>query len=241
MGFKPPEEKKAGAPEWMVTYTDLMSLLMVFFILLLTFSTPRMEKLFELQGSISGSFGIVMGHPDDRESEVEPSHLLLGRDLRNPYAPATPPRFLPMEQRDPNVDLSRLKDQTGEAIAFETIAEGHRIIIGDAIRYRPGDRHMDGASFARLAKVAAALAHYDRRLVVVGHVGAAELDAVRLRGAEPLDLALARAVAVAERLVEHHGLAAARIGVAGYGPTPGDTGVGRVELILADRGLFESP
>ena len=123
MGFKPPEEKKAGAPEWMVTYTDLMSLLMVFFILLLTFSTPRMEKLFELQGSISGSFGIVMGHPDDRESEVEPSHLLLGRDLRNPYAPATPPRFLPMEQRDPNVDLSRLKDQTGEAIAFETIAE----------------------------------------------------------------------------------------------------------------------
>lgn len=241
MGFKPAEERKAGAPEWMVTYTDLMSLLMVFFILLLTFSTPRAEKLFELQGSLGGSFGFVSGEPDDRESEVEPNLMFLGRDLRNPYAPATPPRFLPIEHRDPNRDLVRLRDQTGEAIAFEAIAEGHSITIGGAVQYGPGERYMDGASFTRLAKVAVALAHFDRRLMIVGHVGVAELDAVHLRGAEPMDLALARAVAVAERLVEHYGLNAARIGVAGYGPTPGDAGLGRVELILADRTLFEGP
>jgi len=54
------EEPAAGAPMWMVTYGDLMSLLLTFFVLLLSFAT--MDKPRELQEaviSIRGAFGVL--------------------------------------------------------------------------------------------------------------------------------------------------------------------------------------
>ena len=34
------DEAPPGAPEWIVTFSDMISLLVTFFILLMTFSTP---------------------------------------------------------------------------------------------------------------------------------------------------------------------------------------------------------
>lgn len=53
-------ECEAGAPAWVVTFGDLMSLLMTFFVLLLSFST--MEKPKELEEAviaIRGAFGVM--------------------------------------------------------------------------------------------------------------------------------------------------------------------------------------
>jgi hypothetical protein len=43
MGFsrkQPPPEEEPGAPEWMLTFSDCMTLLLTFFVLLITFSAP---------------------------------------------------------------------------------------------------------------------------------------------------------------------------------------------------------
>lgn len=49
-----------GAPLWMVTYGDLMSLLMTFFVLLLSFSTITEEELFrEAMRSFRGAVGFL--------------------------------------------------------------------------------------------------------------------------------------------------------------------------------------
>jgi chemotaxis protein MotB len=47
-----------GAPEWMVTFGDMMSLLLTFFILLLSFSTMEAVKFRDMAGSIKKAFGI---------------------------------------------------------------------------------------------------------------------------------------------------------------------------------------
>ena len=51
-----------GAPDWMVTYGDLMTLLLCFFVLLFSFS--EMDKLqFEsMKDSFTGAFGVMDGH-----------------------------------------------------------------------------------------------------------------------------------------------------------------------------------
>jgi chemotaxis protein MotB len=51
---KPP----AGAPAWMVTFADLMSLLVCFFVLILSFSIPAMEIIQRVAGSLKDSFGV---------------------------------------------------------------------------------------------------------------------------------------------------------------------------------------
>ena len=53
-------ECEAGAPLWMVTYGDLMTLLMTFFVLLLSFSTITEEELFrEAMRSFRGAVGFL--------------------------------------------------------------------------------------------------------------------------------------------------------------------------------------
>ncbi|MGI9491724.1 MAG: flagellar motor protein MotB, partial [Geminicoccaceae bacterium] len=39
------DEAPAGAPMWMVTFADLMSLLVCFFVLLISFSVPDTKKI----------------------------------------------------------------------------------------------------------------------------------------------------------------------------------------------------
>ena len=52
------EEKKSGAPAWMATFADLMSLLMCFFVLLLSFSELDALKYKQLAGSMKNAFGV---------------------------------------------------------------------------------------------------------------------------------------------------------------------------------------
>ena len=52
------EEAPAGAPAWMATFADLMSLLMCFFVLLLSFSEMDVLKYKQIAGSMKNAFGV---------------------------------------------------------------------------------------------------------------------------------------------------------------------------------------
>jgi chemotaxis protein MotB len=51
------EHKKAGAPLWMCTFADLMSLLLTFFLLLLSMSSTELAKFRAMAGSLRDAFG----------------------------------------------------------------------------------------------------------------------------------------------------------------------------------------
>ena len=56
---EPPGEK--GAPAWIVTYADVMTLLLTFFILLVAMSTMQEEKVKVALGSLKGALGVLEG------------------------------------------------------------------------------------------------------------------------------------------------------------------------------------
>ena len=60
---------KKGAPLWMATFADMATLLMAFFVLILSFSEMRVVKLEQVAGSIAHAFGIqkVLNKPDPPE------------------------------------------------------------------------------------------------------------------------------------------------------------------------------
>lgn len=61
-GEDEPEEEcppcKAGAPGWMATFADMATLLMAFFVLILSFSDTELPKFEQINGSIKAAFGI---------------------------------------------------------------------------------------------------------------------------------------------------------------------------------------
>lgn len=59
----PPKAEASGSPAWMATFADLMSLLMCFFVLLLSFSEMDAAKFKELAGSLSKAFGVQRDVP----------------------------------------------------------------------------------------------------------------------------------------------------------------------------------
>ena len=59
----PEEEDKPGIPAWVVTFADLMSLLMCFFVLLLSFSEIDAMKFKQIAGELSKAFGVQRDVP----------------------------------------------------------------------------------------------------------------------------------------------------------------------------------
>ena len=54
----PPCKCPAGIPAWVLTFADLMSLLMCFFVLLLSFSEMDVQKFKQIAGSVKNAFGV---------------------------------------------------------------------------------------------------------------------------------------------------------------------------------------
>ena len=61
MAKRKPEEPPKGSPAWMATFSDLMNLLLCFFVLLLSMSSVDSSKYEELVVSLSNSFSIFDG------------------------------------------------------------------------------------------------------------------------------------------------------------------------------------
>ena len=54
----PAKQEESGAPAWVMTFADLMSLLMCFFVLLLSFSEMDLNKYKQVAGSMKNAFGV---------------------------------------------------------------------------------------------------------------------------------------------------------------------------------------
>jgi chemotaxis protein MotB len=52
------DDSPTGSPAWMATFADLMSLLMCFFVLLLSFAEMDVQKFKQIAGSLSFAFGV---------------------------------------------------------------------------------------------------------------------------------------------------------------------------------------
>src|SRR6056300_340608 len=49
---------KGGAPAWMATFADMATLLMAFFVLILSFAEMNVPKFKQINGSLKNSFGV---------------------------------------------------------------------------------------------------------------------------------------------------------------------------------------
>lgn len=67
---RPNEEETGGAPEWMVTFCDCMTLLLTFFVLLLSFATFHKETLPQLGHSFAQALPAIGLTPSERKESV---------------------------------------------------------------------------------------------------------------------------------------------------------------------------
>lgn len=134
MGRKKAEP--AGAPAWMVTFADLMSLLVCFFVLILSFSKPNIEVVQRVSGTLKESFGVQRDNDSlDAVKEIDPLPFAIAPEkfmLLNSNATAVP-RYKPedgdqfgqLEGTDApeGVDVGDSENEIGEG-ASDELTEG---------------------------------------------------------------------------------------------------------------------
>ena len=58
------EDCPEGLPAWLATFGDLMSLLLTFFVLLLSFSSMNIKSFQHAMGALQGALGVLSGQPE---------------------------------------------------------------------------------------------------------------------------------------------------------------------------------
>lgn len=96
------KEEGSGAPAWVMTFADLMSLLMCFFVLLLSFSELDRKKYKQVAGSMKAAFGVQRDVP----TQESPKGVTI---IAQEFAPGKPQptlqRILRQETTDDTQDF----------------------------------------------------------------------------------------------------------------------------------------
>jgi chemotaxis protein MotB len=242
------EPAAGGTPAWVVTFADLMSLLMCFFVLLLSFSEMDAQKFKEIAGELSKAFGV--------QREVPADDPPMGSSIifSNPTA-GTGQNGSAMEALD-STSAEQLTAATAEALrealSIELkdggmqLDEGQRQIVlrvEENGSFPSGSADVTPAFEGLLSRMADVLSRVPGDLTIEGHTDDVPIRTARFQS--NWDLSAARAAAVANALLRHAEIAPARLRVEGHaetdprGPNADDVSRARnrrVEIIVDQSG-----
>lgn len=222
----------ASAPEWMATFADLMSLMMCFFVLLLSFSEMDVIKYKQVAGSLKAAFGVQR----DIDAQQDP----LGTSIiMQEFSPAQPQPTVVNEVRQQTTDDSKrhleildpavedaqdkaedLKQELKKEIAeglleINTIDDQVIIRIREKGSFPSASARIDPPFKAELMKIADALNQVEGRILIAGHTDDVPIETLEF----PSNwvLSAARAASVAHTMTQKGGIAPERVEIRAYG------------------------
>jgi chemotaxis protein MotB len=197
-----------GAPAWMVTFSDLVTLLLTFFVLLLSMANMEEVKFAEASASIRSAFGA--------HSLPAPSEFSI------PIIPSPPiSKFSPIQNEMAAKVYKRIQSQLkSDAIPedIELIKKGDDTIIlrvNESILFQKGTATVSPTAYPILRKLADIIRPLPMRLRIEGHT---DNTPVSKRKISNWNLSVDRAVAVMRFFKKSDLLPLDRMSAIGYGP-----------------------
>ena len=235
--FDDTELPEKGAPLWMVTFGDLMSLLLCFFVLLLSFSEIDAQKYKELAGSMSKAFGVQKKR---QVFKMPMGQRIIAREHEKAYIAKREKEEFGKEVKKAILEakLGNLKD----LIQVEITDDEAIIRMMGETTFDSGKADIRPQMLPLLKKIAAALQTTKGQIIINGHTDNVPISSGRF--ASNLALSAARATKVGQALLSSGSIDPRRLSIAGFGEynpvESNDTARGReknrrVEIVL--RGM----
>jgi len=206
-------KKKKQEPEvlpdpeaWMTTFADLVSLMLTFFILLVSMSTLDRTGLSDISNSFQKAVS-VLNSGDKTEIQIIPP-IELQRMIK--------PRELMLAMRQ---NSHQVLQHTTLEHKINALVLKNRLILRmkDAVLFAPGQAELNIKHKKALKRLARMLASSPGNIRVEGHSDTSKLPADS-PFPDPWTLSLARAASVLH-VLEHEGVNPYRLSLAGYGPS----------------------
>lgn len=156
MAEDPPKPKKcpAGAPLWMCTFADMMSLLLCFFIILLSFSNMDEPSFVKLSGTMKDAFGA------QKKEQVSESS---GDMMLSPSFESVP--FNPRDELEEIIDQFPLPGM----VEFAETSEGLLVRVKEKLGFDSGRAEIKPQFITLLDQIGKVIATSEAEVVVNGH------------------------------------------------------------------------
>ena len=184
MGKKKRDDEKAGVPAWMTTYGDMMSLLLVFFILLVSVSNMEIEKLRQAAQSIRGAFGILPYQEQVRPTPIQPPTTQVRGETAHGRRSRAVARLQQVVRENDLQNVIRVRENE----------QGVHITIGDPALFDTGKADVKPSVLPVLSQIAQMVRSGNENIRVEGHT-----DNVPIHNSEYAsnwELSIARALSV---------------------------------------------
>jgi len=225
--FGEDDEKPTGAPAWMATFADLMSLLMCFFVLLLSFSEMDAQKYKLVAGSMKNAFGI------QREVLADENPAGTAEVIENMHQQTSATDPIELERAEMIEDIEELVLETAEDIkrleeslreeidgGFIELESGFRSItirIKEKGSFDSGSANLQEEFIPVMVKLQQILGTIEGKITVEGHTD--NIDISTPRFASNWALSSARALSVGHELLRDDLLEHERFVISGYSDT----------------------
>ncbi|MGE4299530.1 MAG: flagellar motor protein MotB [Desulfovibrionaceae bacterium] len=158
MARKKKPEEGSGDPPWLITFTDMMTLMLTFFVLLVSMSVMDERRKLVVIGSIIGTFGLG-------EQGFDPRSI---QDKRRTVEPG------PMEDESLSTDdLEPLKnlmyDDMDKDLNFQSNRFVQIVSISDDVLYSPGETELKPAGKRIIDRMLPFLLQVKYPLLLAGH------------------------------------------------------------------------
>ncbi len=219
MAKRKEEAPPAGAPAWMSTYGDMVTLLLCFFVLLFAMSTIDVAKFQALVASAQGTPTIIEGGARDSIAD------LLGSGIMEMPRIDTSINQSREKAKQAQEELKQMASQfktyfaqNQQASQIEVKVADESIIISfpDGILFDLGKAQLRPEALAVLDIVAGEIGNYpDNDVVIEGHTDNLPINTVQFPS--NWDLSSARAISVGKYFINQKGIDPARISAVGRG------------------------
>lgn len=221
----PEPEKEMLAPLWVVTFGDLISLLVTFFILLYTFSAVDQDKFRRVAGTLSGSLGVMTDTLEKSRQNLLTTKVpsMAKTDLRGS-------QDLPNRREIEDAVNDKIQDPSvfDQKVDMKGLSDGMNIRLDGDHFFAPGRTTLDPAGREVLLEIARFFKKEPVRLVVEAHTDPVT-PTVGSNDAAGLTRHIAREIA--RTIVLEGGWASSRVGAAAMGSSDpianNDTAAGR--------------
>ena len=181
-------ECEAGAPAWMTTFSDLMSLLLCFFVLLVSMSKIAEKDFYMAAGSLRGAFGVMTQDPSIIKLENTPLPSL--KNIQRAI----------IDRAVSNMQDFIKSRNLGEDVKLVISDKGVGLTISSPLLFETGSAELDTSSYRVLAGVFGIARGWPNIIRVEGHT-----DNVRIRSGpyeSNWDLSFDRALSVVNFAVQ---------------------------------------
>lgn len=234
-------ESSDGGPGWLTTFNDLITLLMVFFVLLFTMGSLDTKMLKEFQYALQSGLGIL-GEGSQvsiavKDSRPKPDMAQLLAQAEGEVEPVDEQK----ETTPIDAALKAITDEPGINVRYTN--QGAHITFEDFLLFDFGKAVINSGGLKFLDKMTALIQKIPYAVRVEGHTDNVPIHTARYPS--NWELSIARAVSVVKYFAESGKINPQRLSAVGYGATrplvPNDSPANRsrnrrVEIVLATEG-----